>query len=632
MDNLLVQQKEDYANSTNKLSTISPSASAVGQSFDNADDLSTDPLMPDLEDTANFLNTGIFSGAYDDEDKSVEADFNNLETTMNVSPIPTTRIHKDHSKDQIIGDINSATQTRRMTGNGYSRKGQNQSQKRQNRARERKEREAKVKSKPKSQSQIKSKSTPGSGFGKSIENRTRKRKLPKVGPPVPTMVCLGWVYVWVSVVRGCRGCSDSFPAERKIKNTYRRLLHRTMLGRLCCREQKLNSYCRNQDNIVDCQAQKEKELNKGHPNTLCTTDPLISNGPRDCEGDAGNEGYRIDLPRDKWAIGTKWVFKNKKDERGIVVKNKARLVAQGHTQEDGIDYDEVFGPVARIEAIRLFLAYSSFKDFVVYQMDVKSAFLYGKIEEEVKQKSDGIFISQDRYVAEILKKFDFALVKTASTPIETNKALVKDEEAEDVDVHLFQVTPKTSHFNAVKKIFRYLKGQPKLGLWYPRDSPFDLESFSDSDYAGASLDRKSTTGGCQFLGKRLISWQCKKQTIVANSTTKSKYVAAANCCGHVGDEAAYKELGDIMERAATTASSSEAEQDSGSGPRCQDTILRDVDAQTWFETTSKQSNDPPLSKVNIFGNREDSMQLMEKMTHYKTVCIGELKRIQRFVI
>ncbi|GKA89065.1 putative ribonuclease H-like domain-containing protein [Tanacetum coccineum] len=88
------------------------------------------------------------------------------------------------------------------------------------------------------------------------------------------------------------------------------------------------------------------------------------------------------LPRDKWAIGTKWVFRNKKDERGIVVKNKARLVAQGYTQEEGIDYDEVFAPVARIQAIRLFLAYASFKGFVVYQMDVKSAFLYGKIEDE----------------------------------------------------------------------------------------------------------------------------------------------------------------------------------------------------------------------------------------------------------
>ncbi|GKE53382.1 hypothetical protein Tco_1488538, partial [Tanacetum coccineum] len=178
----------------------------------------------------------------------------------------------------------------------------------------------------------------------------------------------------------------------------------------------------------------------------------------------------------------------------------------------------------------------------------------------VMQRDDGIFISQDKYVANILKKFDFVTIKTSSTLIETHKALLKDEEAKDVDVHLyrsmigslmyltasrpdimfsvcacarFHATPKVSHLHVVKRIFRYLKGQPKLGLWYPRDSPFDLEAFSDSDYAGDSLDMESTTGGCQFLGKRLISWQCKKQTIVANSTTEAEYVAAANCYGHV---------------------------------------------------------------------------------------------------
>ncbi|GJY71896.1 putative ribonuclease H-like domain-containing protein [Tanacetum coccineum] len=342
-----------------------------------------------------------------------------------------------------------------------------------------------------------------------------------------------------------------------------------------------------------------------------------------------------------------FVYRNKKDERGIVVRNKARLVTQGHRQEKGIDYDEVFALVARIEAIRIFLAFASYMGFIVYQMDVKSSFLYDTIDEEVyvsqppgfvdpkcpkkvykvvkalyrlhqapkawyatlstfllksgyrrgtidktlfikkdkndimlvqvyvddiifgstkrswcdefealmksrfqmssmgeltfflglqvKQKEDGIFISQDKYVAEILKKFDFASVKTASTPIETQKPLVKDEEASDVDVHLyrsmigslmyltasrpdimfavcacsrFQVTPKTSHLNAVKRIFRYLKGKPKLGLWYPRVSSFDLEAYSDSDYAGANLDRKSTTG-------------------------EAKYVAAANCCRQV---------------------------------------------------------------------------------------------------
>ncbi|GKD86242.1 hypothetical protein Tco_1357396 [Tanacetum coccineum] len=86
----------------------------------------------------------------------------------------------------------------------------------------------------------------------------------------------------------------------------------------------------------------------------------------------------------------------------------------------------------------------------------------------------------------------------------------------------------------IPRIFRYLKGKPKLGLWYPRDSPFDLVAYSDSDYVGASLDRKSTAGGCQFLGCKLILWQCKKKTMVATSSTKAEYVAAASCCGQNG--------------------------------------------------------------------------------------------------
>ncbi|GJV86594.1 uncharacterized mitochondrial protein-like protein [Tanacetum coccineum] len=177
---------------------------------------------------------------------------------------------------------------------------------------------------------------------------------------------------------------------------------------------------------------------------------------------------------------------------------------------------------------------------------------------QVQQKKDGIFISQDKYVGEILKKLEFTEVKTANIPIETQKPLLKDEDGEEVDVHMYrsmigslmyltssrpdimfvvcacaryQVNPKVSHLHAVKKIFRYLKSQPKLGLWYPKDSPFDLIAYTDSDYAGASLDRKSTTGGCQFLGSRLISWQCKKQTVVANSITKAEYVATLSCCG-----------------------------------------------------------------------------------------------------
>nr|GEX53615.1 putative ribonuclease H-like domain-containing protein [Tanacetum cinerariifolium] len=179
---------------------------------------------------------------------------------------------------------------------------------------------------------------------------------------------------------------------------------------------------------------------------------------------------------------------------------------------------------------------------------------------QVKQKTDGIFSSQDKYVAKILRKFGFIDVKSASTHTETEKPLLKDSDGEDVDIHLymlmirslmyltsfrpdimfavcayarFQVTPKLSHLHAVKRIFRYLKGKTHLGLWYPRDSPFNLVAYYDSDYAGASLDRNSITKGCQFLGCRLISWQCKKQTVVATSSTKAEYVATASCCAQV---------------------------------------------------------------------------------------------------
>ncbi|GJR22048.1 putative ribonuclease H-like domain-containing protein [Tanacetum coccineum] len=353
----------------------------------------------------------------------------------------------------------------------------------------------------------------------------------------------------------------------------------------------------------------------------------------------------VDLPNGKRAIGTKWVFRNKKDERGIMIKNKARLVAQGYTQEEGIDYDEMdvksaflygkieeevyvyqppgfkdpdfpdrvykvekalYGlhqaPRAWYETFSTYLLDNRFQrgkidktlfirrdkgDIILVQVYVADI-IFGSIKKslctelekmmhskfqmssmgeltfflglQVKQKEDGIFISKDKYVTKILKKFGFIDVKTASTPMETQKPLLKDKDGEEVDVHLYrsmigslmyltssrpdimfvvcacaryQVNPKVSHLHAMKRIFRYLKGQPKLGLWYPKDSPFDLVAYTDSDYAGASLDRKSTIGGCQIRGCRLISWQCKKQTMVANSTTEAEYVAASSCCGQV---------------------------------------------------------------------------------------------------
>ncbi|GJX45793.1 putative ribonuclease H-like domain-containing protein [Tanacetum coccineum] len=453
-------------NSTNNVNAVSSTVNVAGSEVNVVDPKTSIELpnglnMPELEDIV-YLD--------DVKDVDAEADMNNLDIFMYVSLIPTTRIHKDYLIEQIIRDLNSAPQTRRMT-----------------------------------------KSVTEHAMFSSVQQWTIHKDFQK---------CLFACFL-----------SQEEPKKFKLQHVW----------------------------------------------TL------------------------MDLPNGKRAIGTKWVFRNKKDERGIVIKNKARLVAHGYTQEEGIDYDEVFAPVARIEAIRLFLAYASFKDFVVYHMDVKSDFLYGKIEEEVyicqppgfedpyfpdrvykvekalyglhqapkawyetlstylldngfhrgkidktlfirrdkglqvKQKEDGIFISQDKYVTEILKKFGFSDVKTASTPMETHKPLLKDADGKDVDEHLyrsmigslmyltssrpdimfavcacarFQVNPKCSHLHAVKMIFRYLKGQPKLGLWYLKDSPFDLVAYTDSDYAGASLDRNFITGGCQFLGYRLISWQC----------------------------------------------------------------------------------------------------------------------------
>ncbi|GJT67535.1 putative ribonuclease H-like domain-containing protein [Tanacetum coccineum] len=376
----------------------------------------------------------------------------------------------------------------------------------------------------------------------------------------------------------------------------------------------------NLETVVNVSPIPTSRINSIHPSTLILGDPKSavqtrSKVTKSSRAHAFEELLQfkiqkvwilVDLPYGKKAIGTKWVYRNKKDERGVVVRNKARLVAQGHRQEEGIDYDEVFAPVARIKAIRIFLAFASYIGFIVYQMDVKSAFLYGKIDEEVYVSQPPGFINP-KYPKKVYKvvkalyglhqaprawyatlstfllkngyrrgtidktlfikkdKHDIILISSIGELTfflrlqvkqkEDGIFIIKDEEASDVDVHLyrsmigslmyltasrpdimfavcacsrFQVNPKTSHLSVVKRIFRYLKSKPKLGIWYLIVSSFDLEAYSDSDYARANLDRKSTTGGCQFLGRRLISWQCKKQTIVATSTTEAEYVTAAN--------------------------------------------------------------------------------------------------------
>ncbi|GJS00025.1 putative reverse transcriptase domain-containing protein [Tanacetum coccineum] len=362
----------------------------------------------------------------------------------------------------------------------------------------------------------------------------------------------------------------------------------------------------------------------------------------------------VELPNGKRAIGTKWVYRNKKDERGIVIMNKAR-----------------------IEAIMLFLAYASFKDFLVYQMDIKSAFLYGKIEEEVyvcqppgfedldfpdrvykvkktlyrlhqaprawlqvKQKEDVIFISQDKSMIGLL------MYLTSSRP---------DIMFAVCAYARYQVNPKVSRLHAMKRIFRYLKGQTKLGLWYPKDYLFDLVAYTNSDYVGASLDRKSTirdlltkafdaTVKAKTVNEevQLQALVDGKKIIIIESTVRRDLQLE-----DVKDEAVYKERDDRLVRAATTASSLEAEQDSDnidktrskatlnepsssgtsscSGPKCQET-MGDTVAQTRFENVSKLSNDPLLARANEIPSLKRRVKKLKRRNKSRT---HGLKRIYR---
>ena len=381
----------------------------------------------------------------------------------------------------------------------------------------------------------------------------------------------------------------------------------------------------------------------------------------------------VELPPQCNPIGTKWVFKNKQNADGVVVRNKARLVAQGFCQKEGIDFEETFAPVARLESIRILLAFAASKGFKLFQMDVKSAFLNGFIEEEVyvrqppdfenpkfpnrvfklqkalyglkqaprawydrlkkflvgkgfkmgsvdktlfllshgsdlliiqiyvddiifggtshalvskfaeqmssefemsmmgelqyflglqiKQMKEGTFLHQVKYTKDLLKKYKFGGdLKPQTTPMSSSGGLDKDEDGVAVDqkeyrgmirslLYLtatrpdilfatglcarFQASPRESHLKAVKRIFRYLSYTSELGLFYSASSSLQLSGFSDANYAGYKLDRKSTSGTCQFLGSSLVSWSSRKQTGVALSTIEAEFVAAASCCSHL---------------------------------------------------------------------------------------------------
>ncbi|GJX54119.1 retrovirus-related pol polyprotein from transposon TNT 1-94 [Tanacetum coccineum] len=309
--------------------------------------------------------------------------------------------------------------------------------------------------------------------------------------------------------------------------------------------------------------------------------------------------------------------KNKRDEENTVIRNKSRLVAKGYAQKEGIDFEESFAPVARLEAVRLFIAYAAHKSFIVYQMDVKTTFLYGPLKEEVTsqkvlliptlfitkhgedillvqiyvddiifgstnpklskrfgklmhskfdmsmmgelkfflgiqihQSPRGIFINQAKYAQEILKKHGMTSCDSIGTPMAT-KHLDADLSGTPVDqtkyrsmvgalmyltasrpdiVHAtcycarYQAKLTEKHLIAVKRIFWHLKDSINMGLWYPKDTGFELTAFSDSDHAGYLDSRKSKSGGIQFLGgDKLVSWSSKKQDCTSMSSAEAGY-------------------------------------------------------------------------------------------------------------
>nr|GEX07642.1 hypothetical protein [Tanacetum cinerariifolium] len=346
--------------------------------------------------------------------------------------------------------------------------------------------------------------------------------------------------------------------------------------------------------------------------------PLWSSGSKDPHNTDGNATFEVEKPESEVHVSPSSIAKTKRHDDKTKREAKGKNTSQypddlnmpaleditysdDEEDEEGIDYEEVFAPVATIEAIRLFLAYASCMGFMELKtliilirftkwsrhsmvyikllelgmrhwpiIFLENGFHRGQIDQTLfikKQKDDillvqvyvddiifgstnkdfkaearwDIFIRQDKYVAEILRKFGLTDGKSASTPIDTEKPLLKDPDGEDVDVHTyrsmigsltyltssrpnitfavcacacFQVTPKASHLQVVKRIFRYLKGKPHLGLWYPKDSPFILVAYSNSDYAGASLDRKSTTGGAMdsesVAGLWILLWMIKR--------------------------------------------------------------------------------------------------------------------------
>ncbi|GJR62378.1 retrovirus-related pol polyprotein from transposon TNT 1-94 [Tanacetum coccineum] len=248
----------------------------------------------------------------------------------------------------------------------------------------------------------------------------------------------------------------------------------------------------------------------------------------------------VDKPFGKTVIKLKWLWKNKKDEDQTVIRNKARLIAKGYAQEEGIDFEVSFASVARLEAVWIFVAYVAHKSFPIYQMDVKTVFLNGPLKEEVYVEQPDGFVNLDH--PEKVYRLRKALYGLNQAPRawydELSNFLMSKGFTKDLSGKLVDQTDYRSKIGSLVYLTSsrpdiVQAGTTNMGLWYPKDSGFELTTFLDVDHAGCLDTRKSTSGGIQFLGDKLVSWMLKKQDYTAMSSSEAEYVTLSASCAQV---------------------------------------------------------------------------------------------------
>ncbi|GJR50073.1 retrovirus-related pol polyprotein from transposon TNT 1-94 [Tanacetum coccineum] len=263
-------------------------------------------------------------------------------------------------------------------------------------------------------------------------------------------------------------------------------------------------------------------------------------------------------------IALKWIYKVNLDKYGDVLKNQERLVAKGYRQEEGIDFEESFAPVARIKAIGIFIANAASKNMTIYQMDVKTGFLNGELKEEVYVSQPEGFVNTDHsmHVYRLKKALKYGMdsCDLVDTPLVDRLKLNEDPLGIPLDQTRFQsmvgsimyliasrpdfvfavcmcaryqASPTKTHLEVIKQVFRYLRGTINWGLWYPKDTAMALTAYADADNTGCQDTRRSTLGSAQFLGDELVSWSSKKQKSTAISTIEAKHISMSRCYAQI---------------------------------------------------------------------------------------------------